>query len=203
MSKRTSLSLHFLGHQKRQELYDMFDGFNKDQNDKISSTELRKMLGSTGITTLQIDALLSETQMDKDGNITFDEFAKLMKPTLRDPLRLTSKQRELLETFKVFDKDGDGVINAEELTAMMHQLGDRITMEEAKQLINDVDEDKDGVVNFDEFARMMGVRPPDSPTATVMSTTRSNSRGSIQLSNSCTHTHHRFSLRRFFCKQSH
>jgi Ca2+-binding EF-hand superfamily protein len=140
--------------------------------------------------------------MDNAGHLSFHEFAKLMKPTLRDPLRLTSKQQELLETFKVFDRDGDGVINAQELTAMMHQLGDKITIEEAKQLINEVDEDKDGVVNFDEFARMMGVQPPDSPTAAAMSTTRSNSRGSIQLHSSCAHSHHRFSLRRFFCKQS-
>jgi hypothetical protein len=139
--------------------------------------------------------------------LTFEEFAKLMKPTLHTPLRLSSKQQELLETFKVFDRDGDGVINAKELTAMMHQLGDRITMEEAKQLIGDVDEDKDGVVNFDEFARMMGVRPPESPTVTSPTARSSRDLDTNQdslKSPPCDHAHHhRFSLRRFFGKQSH
>lgn len=126
-----------------------------------------------------------------------------MKPTLRTPLRLTSKQQELLETFKVFDRNGDGVINAKELTAMMHQLGDRITMEEAKQMISDVDEDNDGVINFDEFAKHFGVKAPTSPV-TPMSPTRSSrdGRGSVELP-PCNHSHHRFSLRRFFCKQPH
>jgi Ca2+-binding EF-hand superfamily protein len=58
MSKRTSLSLHFIGHQKRQELQTMFDEFSKDKNDKISSNELRAMLGSTGISDSQIDIMV-------------------------------------------------------------------------------------------------------------------------------------------------
>ncbi|KAI8335964.1 hypothetical protein BC941DRAFT_398873 [Chlamydoabsidia padenii] len=181
MSKHSSFSLHFLSNQKRKELQDLFATFDKDHNDKISTSELRTMLGSTGINEAQTNSVLDKVHTDNEGNLTFDEFAKLMKPTLHTPLRLTSKQQELLDTFKVFDKDGDGVINAKELTAMMHQLGDRITMEEAKQLISDVDDNHDGVVGFDEFARMMGVQPPESPTPSKQQT-----------------SHHRF-----FWKKSH
>ncbi|KAI8099511.1 uncharacterized protein BX664DRAFT_272761 [Halteromyces radiatus] len=196
MSKHSSFSLHFLSQQNRQELQDMFNTFDKDHDEKVSSNELRNMLGSTGIDEPQIDAMLSKVRTDTQGNLSFEEFAKLMRPTLRTPLRLTKRQQELLETFKVFDRDGDGVINAKELTAMMHQLGDKITMEEAEQLISEVDENKDGVVNFEEFARMMGVRPPDSPTSPRSSR---DSFGSVQI-DPCTHKHHRFSFRRFFCK---
>ncbi|CAO3600487.1 unnamed protein product [Absidia cylindrospora] len=104
---RQSFSLHFLSNQK-QELQDMFDTFDKDHNDKISSIELRNMLGFTGFDEAQVNSLLSKIHTDSEGYISFNDFAKFMKPTLRTPLRLTSKQQELLETFKAFDKNGDG-----------------------------------------------------------------------------------------------
>ena len=73
---------------------------------------------------------------------------------------MTSKQLELKEAFDAFDKDGDGVINVTELQAMMEKLGDKLSLQEAQGLIQDVDLDKDGVVSFNEFCVMMGVKQP-------------------------------------------
>ncbi|CAO3619323.1 unnamed protein product [Cunninghamella echinulata] len=199
MSKPKRLSFQFLGGQKRKELEEMFNSVDKDHDNKISTNEFCEMLGSAGMDRKSMDAMLNTVQTDKDGNMDFDSFAKIMRPTLKTPLRMTSKQQELLETFKVFDKDGDGVINAEELAAMMQQLGDKISLEEAKQLISDVDDNHDGVVGFDEFAKMMGVRPPESP---MSPRTSKDSARSIEAP-PCNHRHHRLSLRRFFCKQQH
>ncbi|KAI9299852.1 hypothetical protein BJ944DRAFT_244768 [Cunninghamella echinulata] len=199
MSKPKRLSFQFLGGQKRKELEEMFNSVDKDHDNKISTNEFCEMLGSAGMDRKSMDAMLNTVQTDKDGNMDFDSFAKIMRPTLKTPLRMTSKQQELLETFKVFDKDGDGVINAEELTAMMQQLGDKISLEEAKQLISDVDDNHDGVVGFDEFAKMMGVRPPESPMSPRTSKDSARSIEALP----CNHRHHRFSLRRFFCKQQH
>lgn len=109
-----------------------------------------------------------------------------MRPTLSDPHRLTSKQIELKEAFDAFDKDGDGFINATELQAMMQNLGDRVTLDEAKQLIEDVDLDKDGVVNFSEFSVMMGIAQPAASS-------------SIKKRSECPHHQHSSSIRRFFC----
>lgn len=106
-----------------------------------------------------------------------------MRPTLSDPHRSTSKHLELQEAFEAFDKDGDGTINVTELQAMMEKLGDKLTAEEAQQLIEEVDLDKDGVVSFHEFLVMMGAEKPSAPI------TRS----------ACTHNHHKFSVRRLFC----
>ncbi|CAO3616683.1 unnamed protein product [Cunninghamella blakesleeana] len=200
MSKHHNrLSLNFMGSQKRQELEEMFNSVDKDHDNKISTDEFRDMLGFAGMDCKSMDAMLTTINTDKDGNMDFDNFVKIMKPTLKTPLRMTSKQQELLETFRVFDKDGDGVINAEELKAMMQQLGDKISLEEAKQLIHDVDDNHDGVVSFDEFAKMMGVRPPDSPLSPR--TSKDSSRSVEVLP--CNHQHHKFSLRRFFCKHQH
>lgn len=109
-----------------------------------------------------------------------------MRPTLSDPHRSTSKQQELREAFNAFDKDGDGVINVTELQAMMEKLGDKLTLAEAKELIDDVDLDKDGAVNFYEFSIMMGLQKP-------VDTSQRKSRSE------CPHNHHKYSVRRFFC----
>lgn len=113
-----------------------------------------------------------------------------MRPTLSDPHRMTSKQQELKEAFDAFDKDGDGVINVNELQAMMEKLGDKLTLQEAQQLIGDVDLDKDGVVNFHEFCIMMGV------------TKATKEDGRIGSRKECPHTHHKLSVRRFFCSHN-
>ena len=125
-----------------------------------------------------------------------------MRPTLSNPIRLTKKQQELKEAFDAFDRDGNGVINTEELLAMMNQLGDRITKEEAEKMIQEADHDKDGVIDFNEFSLMMGVKPPShnddalfSPTSPPISPTENNE---------CPYhrhrPHHRYSVRKFFCK---
>ncbi|KAF7726713.1 hypothetical protein EC973_008487 [Apophysomyces ossiformis] len=193
-SKRASLGLHFLSSKKKLELQDMFNSFDKNHDGKISNKELQEMLQSSGMNASAVPAMLSSVQTDTDGNLSFEEFAKLMRPTLSDPIRPTAKEQELREAFDAFDRDGDGVINAIELRSMMQKLGDRITEEEAEQMIKDVDENNDGVVNFDEFAKMMGVRPRSHP---ISANESSNS------SKTCPHHHHRFSIRQFFCTQKH
>lgn len=42
-----------------------------------------------------------------------------------------------------------------QLRQVMMNMGERLTMEEAEQMIREADLDGDGVVSFDEFARMM------------------------------------------------
>ncbi|KAI8047347.1 uncharacterized protein B0P05DRAFT_582358 [Gilbertella persicaria] len=179
-SKRLSLGSHFLSSKKKGDLSDLFISFDKDHDGKISYSELHDMLHSAGVDSSSINMIKNQPNKSLD----FEEFAQLMRPTLSDPHRMTSKQLELKEAFDAFDKDGDGVINVTELQAMMEKLGDKITIQEAQDLIKDVDLDKDGVVNFNEFCTMMGVK---QPTETIIKRSQ------------CTHHQHRFSIHRLFC----
>lgn len=63
---------------------------------------------------------------------------------------------EVRAQFKNLDKDGNGVISAEEIREVLTALGDRLTDEDVEEMIRDVDTDGDGQVNFEEFlAHMM------------------------------------------------
>lgn len=71
------------------------------------------------------------------------------------------KKSELLrEAFKIFDEDGNGFIEAEELKRVLDCLGlmDKgWDMDQIEKMLRVVDLNLDGKVDFDEFEFMMGV----------------------------------------------
>lgn len=78
-------------------------------------------------------------------NVPADSIALLKKNT----------QEEILEAFKVFDKDGNGFISAAELRHIMTNLGEKLTDEEVDEMIREADIDGDGQINYEEFVKMM------------------------------------------------
>ena len=64
-------------------------------------------------------------------------------------------EEEIIEAFKVFDKDGNGFISAAELRHIMTNLGEKLTDEEADEMIREADVDGDGMINYVEFVKMM------------------------------------------------
>ncbi|KAI8498750.1 PREDICTED: calmodulin-like [Branchiostoma belcheri] len=57
--------------------------------------------------------------------------------------------------FEAFDKNKDGVINAEELETALKQLGQAPTKEMVRAMIKAADKDDSGTLNFDEFLGMV------------------------------------------------
>ena len=57
--------------------------------------------------------------------------------------------------FKLFDKEGTGLIDKNQLKYVMEVLGEKLTDEEAEEMIKESDLDNDGFINFEEFSRLM------------------------------------------------
>ncbi|GFR83231.1 calmodulin [Elysia marginata] len=62
---------------------------------------------------------------------------------------------EITDAFKIFDKNGDGYINAAELRHVMTNLGEKLSDKEVEDMIKEADMDGDGRINYQEFIRMM------------------------------------------------
>lgn len=65
---------------------------------------------------------------------------------------------EYAATFALVDTDGDGRISADELVALMRNLGDECTEEQAADTVRAMDSDGDSRISLEEFARFMSSR---------------------------------------------
>ena len=97
------------------------------------------------------ETLRKQIDADGSGTIDFPEFLTMMARKMKD----TDSEEEILEAFKVFDKDGNGFISAAELRHIMTNLGEKLTDEEVDEMIREADIDGDGQINYEEFVKMM------------------------------------------------
>ena len=58
---------------------------------------------------------------------------------------------ELLESFKGFDKQGNGIVLSADLKHILMNFGDPMTEEEAAELLKEADTAKDGKINYEAF----------------------------------------------------
>ena len=92
--------------------------------------------------------MFDEIDIDKNGTIDYTEF---VMATMSDKQTMTNEK--LQQAFKLFDKDGNGSIEADEIKAV---LGDsKMSPEQIDKIITEVDENGDGSIQFEEFQHMM------------------------------------------------
>merc|ERR1712216_459439 len=78
------------------------------------------------------------------------------------PGDLTYQQRqEIKEAFELFDTDGSGSIDANELKTAMRALGFQPKTEEIKRMLTDLDVDGNGTVEYEEFEGLMAGKMAD------------------------------------------
>merc|ERR1711937_1096288 len=72
------------------------------------------------------------------------------------PKKLTEEQvGQITQAFELFDTDGSGTIETQELKIAMRALGFEPKQEEIDKMVRDVDDDGSGSVDFPEFLDMM------------------------------------------------
>ena len=68
---------------------------------------------------------------------------------MANKMKDTDQKEEMIEAFKVFDRDGNGFISKAELHHVMCNLGERLTEEEADEMIREADVDGDLQINYE------------------------------------------------------
>lgn len=79
-----------------------------------------------------------------NGEVDFDEFMKLIGRKLQS----VDIEEEILDAFRVFDKDGNGFITKEELRLAVTTLGEKVKESELDDLIRTADMNGDGQINY-------------------------------------------------------
>ena len=138
---------------KKNEYLEAFKIFDRNNDGQITQDELKLLLNNIGQkpSDSEIQDMINEIDIDGDGKINFDNFITLMEKKLRDH----DDEEELIETFKVFDKDGIGFITYNNLKDVIKSLGLNYTDDEIMEMIKECDLDKDMMINYDEFTKMV------------------------------------------------
>ncbi|XP_060585615.1 calmodulin-like [Ruditapes philippinarum] len=135
-------------------MFEVFRQYDTDRNGQIKITDLSHAMLSLGHnpTLAELDKLVNaiERQEDRD-YLDFPEFLTVLAFHLQE----TEPEEQLREAFKVFDKDGNGKLNANELKQSMTNLGERLSKEDIEYMIKMADVTGDGNVNYEEFIRVM------------------------------------------------
>ncbi|XP_062927100.1 calcium and integrin-binding protein 1-like [Mobula hypostoma] len=109
--------------------------------------------------------LVFSTSAEKDGSMSFEDFLDMLS-VFSDSATPEIKSHY---AFKIFDFDGDGTLNKEDLKKLVNCLtggtdNSQLTESDMNQLINNIleesDIDKDGTVNLSEFQHVIS-RSPD------------------------------------------
>ena len=135
------------------EYRDAFELFDKDKDGTITAKELANVMKSLNQdpTEQDLNEMIAEVDTDGNGHIDFEEFVSLMNRRSKE----TDAEEEVINAFKVLDKDGQGIISSTELRHLMTTLGDKLTEEEVDEMIKEADFDGNGSINYEEFVRMM------------------------------------------------
>lgn len=79
------------------------------------------------------------------GTIDFEEFLAMMSKKYSEE----DLESDIREAFRIFDKDGNGIISASELRHVMTNLGEKLTDAEVEEMLREADIDGDGQINYE------------------------------------------------------
>ena len=135
------------------EFKEAFQIFDKDGDGSITTKELGTVMRSLGQNPSdeEVRQMIEEVDEDKSETIDFKEFLGLMARKMKE----TDAEDELLEAFKVFDRDGNGKISAHELRYVMLSSGEDLTEQDIQEMVMEADIDGDGFIAYQAFAKIM------------------------------------------------
>merc|ERR1712185_356988 len=131
------------------EMKEAFDLFDNDGSGAISVSELTGAMKSLGFDVKHavVYNMVADLDSDGSGEIEFDEFLDVMTAELSDK----NTKEEIDRVFKLFDKDRNGTLEADDLSRVCKELGEDMTEEDIREVIGRMDVDGDGAVGLDDF----------------------------------------------------
>lgn len=142
-----------------EELKEAFVLFDSDNKGCLDGRELKSAIRALGfdIKKEQIRKMMNDLGKEPTDTIKFDEFVLCMKDRMQDKCT----KEEVMKIFALFDDEQTGKITFRNLKRVAMEIGENISDEDLREMIEEADRDGDGALNFDEFYRIMKRRNTD------------------------------------------
>merc|ERR1711957_577949 len=136
-----------------EEMKEAFDLFDNDNSGAISVNELTSAMQALGFDVKHavVFNMVADLDADGSGEIEFGEFLDVMCAKISDK----NTMDEIDRVFKLFDKDRNGTLEADDLSRVLKELGEEIPEEDVREIIQRADLDGDGVVNLQDFYNVL------------------------------------------------
>ncbi|KAM4677396.1 calmodulin-like protein 4 [Discoglossus pictus] len=149
----------FLSQDEIHNFKECFSLYDKKGKGKIPARDLLTVMRCLGTcpTPSEVTRHLQGQKIGKDGEVDFSTFLTIMyrQHKQEDP------QNEIMVAMLMFDKQKKGLISLAELKSKLTQMGEKLSPEEADELLKEAKVGPDGMVRYEDFVRNMTLPAPD------------------------------------------
>ena len=138
---------------KGEEYKKVFESYSKGQEGNVNKQELANIFKAINIDASdeEIKEIIKKMDLEGKKQINYEEFLTIINQREKD----VDEEEEVLKAFKVFDKEGNGLININELKDIMLSMGNNWSENEINEMFAEADIDMDGYLNYEDFVRTM------------------------------------------------
>jgi len=140
-----------LSKEELEEYKEAFAYYDRDRDGKITAQEFGTVIRSLGHAPSQKQLAAIIKEIGENTKLDFPEFVTV---AVKHQVKCGGLD-EILEAFRVFDKDGAGLLPSSELKYSMVQLGEKLTDLEAEYMLMEAGVDADNKVNYESFVKDM------------------------------------------------
>jgi len=138
--------------EQRQEIKEAFDLFDMDGSGKIDAKELKVAMRALGFEPKKEEIKKMISGIDNgSGKIDFNDFLQLMTAKMSEK----DSHAEIMKAFRLFDEDDTGFITFANLKRVAKDLGESMTDEELREMIEEADRSNSGQISKEDFLRIM------------------------------------------------
>ena len=147
--------IELLSEQEICELHEAFNIFDVESDGSIDSKQLIILMNSLKQYPNQkeLEKILNEFNIDKNGQIYFNQFLKIMAKRLKNIKE--DEDKYLKSLFSSLDRNKNGLISIHEIRYIVTHSRENISQNDIEIIMKEADTDGDGLISFEEFLTIM------------------------------------------------
>ena len=131
-----------------------FQIFDKHSEGYISSNELGTIMSSLGFNISDEDLNEITNIYDNEQNNSMIDFISFLEIISKKKGNIY-KEEDLIDAFRIFDKEGNGKISSKELLYVMMSSGEDFNENYIKELINESSIEHDEFIDYQKFVKLL------------------------------------------------
>ena len=125
---------------------EVFTSYGQEDKNRISTKDLVTVIRSLGKIPSdgEVIKMIKNIEADEKGFVEFHEFLSMIQ-TMKD---YDECEDEVIEAFKVFDKENSGMVSMAELQEALTTLGEKMSEDEVKDLFQKSEFNENGQIHY-------------------------------------------------------